>query len=192
MLCAEVSSADQILRTPPDIRSTRRSIAAKHHCHTPRSDCTRCSAQLATCAWLAQWGLEYLEEDGVVHDERKPDVVRIAPTSLYNLFMNACQFCRVFRRTCEVVMHQGAGILMAASKSIITCLIYFSSSFASSRQLLTRKQSLAVSSKALRRISAQSLRLPKKCLDLLRVIEPRLAAMSLVVQEVDLVSDVWQ
>ncbi|KAK5094784.1 Kynureninase (L-kynurenine hydrolase) [Lithohypha guttulata] len=50
--------------------------------------------------------LECLEEDGVVVDERKPDVIRVAPTPLYNTFHDVYQFCRVFRRACEVALQK--------------------------------------------------------------------------------------
>ena len=46
--------------------------------------------------------LECLEEDSIIIDERKPDVIRVAPAPLYNSFMDVFQFCRFFRRACEV------------------------------------------------------------------------------------------
>lgn len=50
--------------------------------------------------------LECLEEDGVIVDERKPDVIRVAPAPLYNTFQDVYQFCRVFRRACEVALQK--------------------------------------------------------------------------------------
>lgn len=50
--------------------------------------------------------LECLEEDGVVIDERKPDVIRVAPAPLYNSFTDVYHFCRVFRRACEVALQK--------------------------------------------------------------------------------------
>jgi len=50
--------------------------------------------------------LECLEEDGVVIDERKPDVIRVAPAPLYNSFIDVYQFCRVFRRACDVAIQK--------------------------------------------------------------------------------------
>lgn len=50
--------------------------------------------------------LECLDEDGVVVDERKPDVIRVAPAPLYNSFMDVYQFCRIFRRACEVALQK--------------------------------------------------------------------------------------
>lgn len=50
--------------------------------------------------------LECLDEDGVVIDERKPDVIRVAPAPLYNNFNDVYQFCRIFRRACEVALQK--------------------------------------------------------------------------------------
>ncbi|KAL8715088.1 MAG: hypothetical protein Q9220_001045 [cf. Caloplaca sp. 1 TL-2023] len=41
-----------------------------------------------------------LEEHGVVVDERKPDVVRVAPTPLYNTFQEVWDFVTLFGRAC--------------------------------------------------------------------------------------------
>lgn len=46
--------------------------------------------------------MEYLEENAVVVDERRPDVVRVAPAPLYNSFMDCWKFVDVFRRALEV------------------------------------------------------------------------------------------
>jgi len=45
--------------------------------------------------------MDSLEEDGVVVDERRPDVIRIAPAPLYNSFMDVFNFVRAFRQACE-------------------------------------------------------------------------------------------
>lgn len=45
--------------------------------------------------------LEVLEEEGVVVDERKPDVIRIAPAPLYNSYWDVHQFMEVFLRACK-------------------------------------------------------------------------------------------
>lgn len=50
--------------------------------------------------------LECLEEDGVIVDERKPDVIRVAPAPLYNSFMDVYKFCRVFKRACEAALQK--------------------------------------------------------------------------------------
>ncbi|KAK5169707.1 Kynureninase (L-kynurenine hydrolase) [Saxophila tyrrhenica] len=45
--------------------------------------------------------METLEEEGVVVDERRPDVIRVAPAPLYNTFTDVFNFINVFRRACE-------------------------------------------------------------------------------------------
>ena len=44
--------------------------------------------------------MEELEANGVVVDERKPDVVRVAPTPLYNTFQECWEFVRIFKEAC--------------------------------------------------------------------------------------------
>lgn len=41
--------------------------------------------------------LAHLEHNGVIVDERKPDVIRVAPTPLYNTYTDVWKFTRVFR-----------------------------------------------------------------------------------------------
>jgi len=51
-----------------------------------------------------------LEEAGVVLDERRPDVIRVAPTPLYNSFQDVFDFIEVFRKACEkAVRSQDSG-----------------------------------------------------------------------------------
>jgi kynureninase len=45
--------------------------------------------------------LEILEENGVVIDERKPNVVRVAPAPLYNTFTDVWEFHRIFVVACN-------------------------------------------------------------------------------------------
>lgn len=45
--------------------------------------------------------MEVLEDGGVVVDERKPDVVRVAPAPLYNSFMDVHRFVAVFWEACR-------------------------------------------------------------------------------------------
>ena len=45
--------------------------------------------------------MEALEDKGVVVDERKPDVVRVAPAPLYNTFEDCWTFIEVFQRACH-------------------------------------------------------------------------------------------
>ncbi|MCJ1316901.1 Kynureninase (L-kynurenine hydrolase) [Xylographa vitiligo] len=44
-----------------------------------------------------------LESAGVVVDERRPDVVRVAPAPLYNSYTDVWDFVRIFREACEKV-----------------------------------------------------------------------------------------
>lgn len=41
-----------------------------------------------------------LEEEGVVVDERRPDVIRVAPTPLYNTYSDVLRFVQVFEVAC--------------------------------------------------------------------------------------------
>ncbi|RAR16228.1 kynureninase [Stemphylium lycopersici] len=50
----------------------------------------------------------YIEERGVVVDERKPDVLRVAPAPLYNSFHDVHRFITVFHEACRVAL-KGAG-----------------------------------------------------------------------------------
>ncbi|KAH7088311.1 kynureninase 1 [Paraphoma chrysanthemicola] len=45
--------------------------------------------------------LHHLEENGVVVDERKPDVLRIAPAPLYNSFLDVHRFIVIFHEACR-------------------------------------------------------------------------------------------
>ncbi|CRG86764.1 kynureninase [Talaromyces islandicus] len=45
--------------------------------------------------------LHVLESNGVVVDERKPDVVRVAPAPLYNTFTEVWEFCQIFFQACR-------------------------------------------------------------------------------------------
>ena len=44
-----------------------------------------------------------LEDAGVVVDERKPDVVRVAPAPLYNTYTDVWEFVKIFREACDKV-----------------------------------------------------------------------------------------
>jgi kynureninase len=51
----------------------------------------------------------YIEARGVVVDERKPDVLRVAPAPLYNSFLDIHRFITVFHEACRIaVAGQGA------------------------------------------------------------------------------------
>lgn len=45
--------------------------------------------------------LHSLEENGVVIDERKPDVIRVAPAPLYNTYAEVWEFCQIFLEACK-------------------------------------------------------------------------------------------
>ncbi|KAL2012708.1 hypothetical protein VTN00DRAFT_233 [Thermoascus crustaceus] len=45
--------------------------------------------------------LAALEENGVVVDERKPDVIRVAPAPLYNTYTEVWEFCQIFLQACR-------------------------------------------------------------------------------------------
>ena len=45
--------------------------------------------------------LEFLEEAGVVVDERKPDVIRVAPAPLYNSYVDVFDFVEIFKKACQ-------------------------------------------------------------------------------------------
>ena len=45
--------------------------------------------------------MEMLENAGVITDERKPDVIRIAPTALYNTFEEIWAFVVIFSAACS-------------------------------------------------------------------------------------------
>lgn len=45
--------------------------------------------------------LHHLEESGVVVDERKPDVIRVAPAPLYNTYLDVWKFVQVFCEACR-------------------------------------------------------------------------------------------
>lgn len=49
---------------------------------------------------LLEWVMADLEKSGVVVDERKPDVVRVAPAPLYNTFGEVWQFVDIFTTAC--------------------------------------------------------------------------------------------
>jgi kynureninase len=52
--------------------------------------------------------LEYIEQRGVVVDERKPNVLRVAPAPLYNSFWDVHRFVVVFQEGCrQAVINPG-------------------------------------------------------------------------------------
>lgn len=85
---------------------------------TPRSTADR-GAQLSIRLQpgLLEGVMDELEEQGVVVDERKPDVVRVAPAPLYNTFSEVWDFVAVFDLACRKANSkktnnsQGSGLL---------------------------------------------------------------------------------
>lgn len=69
---------------------------------TPRNPGDR-GAQLSVSLkpGLLDGVLEVLEEHSVVIDERRPDVIRVAPAPLYNSFLDCFNFVEVFRIACQ-------------------------------------------------------------------------------------------
>lgn len=53
--------------------------------------------------------LHHLEEYGVVVDERKPDVLRIAPAPLYNTFEDVHRFIVIFHEACRRALAKPGG-----------------------------------------------------------------------------------
>lgn len=51
--------------------------------------------------------LRFLEERGVVVDERKPDVIRVAPLPLYNKYEEVWEFVQILKEAIEHVRKHG-------------------------------------------------------------------------------------
>jgi kynureninase len=77
---------------------------------TPSSPAER-GAQLSVLLkpGLLDHVLHYLEENGVVVDERKPDVLRIAPSPLYNTFQDVHRFIVIFHAACRKAFAKPGG-----------------------------------------------------------------------------------
>ena len=75
---------------------------------TPRNPAER-GAQISVLLTpgLLDSVMETLEEAGVVVDERRPDVVRVAPAPLYNSYSDVYDFIQVFRQACERAIRAG-------------------------------------------------------------------------------------
>jgi kynureninase len=57
--------------------------------------------------------MKELEERGVVVDERRPDVIRVAPAPLYNSFVDCWEFVEAFREAVEVAVKAKGGEVKA-------------------------------------------------------------------------------
>ena len=75
---------------------------------TPRNPAER-GAQISVLLTpgLLDSVMETLEEAGVVVDERRPDVIRVAPAPLYNSYSDVYDFIQVFRQACERAIRAG-------------------------------------------------------------------------------------
>lgn len=52
--------------------------------------------------------LHTLEDCGVIVDERKPDVIRVAPAPLYNTYLDVWNFVQVFLEACQKAVESRA------------------------------------------------------------------------------------
>ncbi|KAK8195044.1 kynureninase 1 [Phyllosticta capitalensis] len=50
-----------------------------------------------------------LESQGVIVDERRPDVIRVAPAPLYNNYTDAWKFTKIFKESCKKVLEAQNG-----------------------------------------------------------------------------------
>jgi kynureninase len=50
--------------------------------------------------------LSALQANSVIVDERKPDVIRVAPAPLYNTFTDVWEFCQIFLKACREAMQE--------------------------------------------------------------------------------------
>lgn len=84
-----------------DSEDSAKDAAGLYRILTPASSAER-GAQLSILlrAGLLEAVMVDLEEHGVVVDERKPDVVRVAPAPLYNTFSDVWEFVKIFKRAC--------------------------------------------------------------------------------------------
>ena len=83
--------------------------ARPYHIITP-SDSTERGAQLSIQlhSGILEQVLQALEDAGVVVDERKPDVIRVAPTAMYNTFTEVWEFVQIFRTACQKAQSEDA------------------------------------------------------------------------------------
>lgn len=90
---------EDLLISPPNWNDRRDPLAYK--IISPRDPNQR-GAQISVRldAGLLEHVLTYLEHRGVIVDERKPDVIRIAPVPLYNTFGEVWQFAQIFGEAC--------------------------------------------------------------------------------------------
>ena len=81
---------------------------------TPRDPEQRgCQLSLKLGEGLLDVVMKELEERGVVVDERRPDVIRVAPAPLYNSFVDVFEFVRAFSEALKVAQEVKAGLVKA-------------------------------------------------------------------------------
>lgn len=87
---------------------------------TPRDPAQR-GAQLSVKldSGLLDHVMEVLEEEGVVVDERRPDVIRVAPAPLYNSYEDVWNFIQVFRAACKKAKGVQSQEKKSASSSVM-------------------------------------------------------------------------
>lgn len=102
----------ELLQQSPDDQSS----ANPYKIITPLSPAQR-GAQLSVLLkpGLLEAVLRALEDAGVVVDERRPDVIRIAPAPLYNTFTEVWEFVKIFQAACR---DAEAGILASTKDTI--------------------------------------------------------------------------
>jgi kynureninase len=85
---------------------------------TPRDPAQR-GAQLSLklLPGLLDVVMEELESNGVVIDERRPDVIRVAPAPLYNTFEDVWTFVNVFGRALETALAAQQGKIEASGSN---------------------------------------------------------------------------
>lgn len=81
--------------------------SAHYHLITPREPSAR-GAQISVKldSDLLDSVMQHLERHGVVVDERKPDVIRVAPAPLYNTFLDCWTFVETFREAIEEALQK--------------------------------------------------------------------------------------
>ena len=92
---------EELLQRDEDWGNANGSIAF-YHIITPPTSAER-GAQLSIRLnhGLLDGVLPELEDQGVVVDERQPDVIRVAPAPLYNTFTEVWRFVQIFKAACQ-------------------------------------------------------------------------------------------
>ena len=60
--------------------------------------------------------MRFLEDAGVIVDERRPDVIRIAPAPLFNTFHEVWDFAEIFTSACSEAQ---AGMIHGSDQAAI-------------------------------------------------------------------------